>query len=203
MAGSGIFDLEKQFAFYGAYHSNKYNILIHLMFVWPILFTALILLAYTPPLAPQLPAMAALPYHEYMVLNYSFVFTAVYALYYIVLEPKSGSLAALLVLLCWIGANAVAQHVPWVSGWKVVAIAQVVSWSAQFSGHGFFEGRAPALLDNLAQAFLMAPYFVLLEVLHTVFHFEPYPGFNKNVQNKVGANIAEYRSKKAKAKRME
>jgi len=28
----------------------------------------------------------------------------------------------------------------------------------------FKQGRAPALLDNLAQAFLMAPYFVLLEV---------------------------------------
>jgi uncharacterized membrane protein YGL010W len=31
------------------------------------------------------------------------------------------------------------------------------------------QGRAPALLDNLAQAFLMAPYFVLLEVL-----FQPF-----------------------------
>ena len=116
---SGLFDLETQFAFYGAYHSNKYNILIHLIFVWPILFSALTLLAYTPPLASQLPVMAALPYHEYMVLNYSFVFTAVYALYYIALEPKSGSLAAGMVIGCWMGANAVAKHVPWVSGWKV------------------------------------------------------------------------------------
>ena len=122
MAGAGIFDLEKQFAFYGAYHSNRINILIHLVFVWPILFTALLLLAYSKPLAPQLPVMAALPFHEYMVLNYSFVFSAVYALYYISLEPKSGSLGALLVLLCWVGANAVAQHVPWVSGWKVCYI---------------------------------------------------------------------------------
>jgi hypothetical protein len=34
------------------------------------------------------------------------------------------------------------------------------------------QGRAPALLDNLAQAFLMAPYFVLLEVLfHIAMHW--------------------------------
>lgn len=122
MAKSGIFDLEKQFAQYGAYHSNKINILIHCVFVWPILFSALTLLAYTKPLAPQLPVMAALPYHEYMALNYSFVLTAVYALYYISLEPKSGSLGALMVLLCWVGANAVAQHVPWISGWKVYLV---------------------------------------------------------------------------------
>ncbi|XP_024399123.1 2-hydroxy-palmitic acid dioxygenase MPO1 [Physcomitrium patens] len=203
MGSSGLLDLEKQFAFYGAYHSNKVNILIHVCFVWPIVFGIVSLLAYTNPLAPQLPVMAALPFHEYMVLNYSFIFTAVYAWFYIILEPKSGSLAAFLMILCWIGANAVAQHIPYASGWRIIAVSQVVCWSAQFIGHGVFEGRAPALLDNLVQAFLMAPYFVLLEVLHTIFHYEPYPGFTKNVQNKVGASIAEYRSKKAKAKRME
>lgn len=41
----------------------------------------------------------------------------------------------------------------------------VFSWISQFVGHGVFEGRAPALLDNLAQAFLLAPLFVWLEVL--------------------------------------
>jgi hypothetical protein len=61
MTRGGIFDLERQFAFYGAYHNNKINILIHLVFVWPILFTALLLLAYSKPLAPQLPLMAARP----------------------------------------------------------------------------------------------------------------------------------------------
>lgn len=41
---------------------------------------------------------------------------------------------------------------------------QAFCWVAQFVGHGVFEGRAPALLDNLFQAFFMAPVFVLLEV---------------------------------------
>ena len=75
---------------------------------------------------------------------------------------------------------------------KVVLVAQLVCWTMQFIGHGVFEAslchaisldtmyfvitpidlqtlsslqkRAPALLDNLVQAFLMAPFFVLLEV---------------------------------------
>ena len=29
-------------------------------------------------------------------------------------------------------------------------IVEIVSWVAQFIGHGFAEGRAPALLDNIA-----------------------------------------------------
>ena len=34
--------------------------------------------------------------------------------------------------------------------YKAVALTvNVLSWIAQFVGHGFAEGRAPALLDNL------------------------------------------------------
>ncbi|KAI8023059.1 putative endoplasmic reticulum membrane protein C16E8.02 [Camellia lanceoleosa] len=47
---------------------------------------------------------------------------------------------------------------------EVVLAAQLFCWTGQFIGHGIFEKRAPALLDNLAQAFLMAPYFVFLEL---------------------------------------
>ncbi|PNX86163.1 putative endoplasmic reticulum membrane protein [Trifolium pratense] len=52
--------------------------------------------------------------------------------------------------------------------------------------------RAPALLDNLIQAFVMAPFFVLLEALQVVFGYEPYPGFHSIVQAKVEANIEEW-----------
>lgn len=42
--------------------------------------------------------------------------------------------------------------------------AQVACWVAQFLGHGVFEKRAPAVLDNLVQAIFMAPLFVIMEV---------------------------------------
>ncbi|KAI6683139.1 hypothetical protein NL676_029052 [Syzygium grande] len=48
MGRKGLFDLEKHFAFYGAYHSNPVNILIHTVSVWPIFFTVLVLLYFTP-----------------------------------------------------------------------------------------------------------------------------------------------------------
>ena len=42
-------------------------------------------------------------------------------------------------------------------------------WIAQFIGHGVFEGKAPALFDNLVQALVSAPFFVHLEVLFDLF----------------------------------
>ena len=41
-------DLLDQLAFYGAYHSNKWNQLIHFVFVPAILWTVAVWLAYTP-----------------------------------------------------------------------------------------------------------------------------------------------------------
>ncbi|KAL6584026.1 hypothetical protein OROMI_003315 [Orobanche minor] len=78
----------------------------------------------------------------------------------------------------------------------VVLASQLLCWTGQFIGHGVFERRAPALLDNLAQAFLMAPYFVLLEALQSAFGYEPYPGFHARVQAKVDADIKSWKEKK-------
>lgn len=56
--------------------------------------------------------------------------------------------------LCW----TLTHGTPHGDGW------QVACWVAQFVGHGVFEKRAPALLDNLFQAIFMAPLFVVIEV---------------------------------------
>ncbi|KAF9674425.1 hypothetical protein SADUNF_Sadunf10G0125900 [Salix dunnii] len=71
-----------------------------------------------------------------------------------------------------------------------------VVWSA--GSDNFLQKRAPALLDNLVQAFVMAPFFVLLEALQTSFGYEPYPGFHASVQAKIGADIKEWKENKLK-----
>ncbi|PPR98832.1 hypothetical protein GOBAR_AA21835 [Gossypium barbadense] len=81
---------------------------------------------------------------------------------------------------------------------RVVLVSQLLCWTGQFLGHGMFEKRAPALLDNLVQAFLMAPFFVLLEVLRSLFGYEPYPGFHMLVNAKIKAEIKEWQDKKQK-----
>ncbi|GAV85230.1 DUF962 domain-containing protein [Cephalotus follicularis] len=156
----GILDLEKHFAFYGAYHRNPVNIVIHTLFVWPILFTSLVLFYFIPP---------------------------VYNLSQVGFLPSG-----------FFDQRYLAARLGFSLAWKVVLAAQLFCWTGQFLGHGVFEKRAPALLDNLAQAFLMAPFFVLLEVLQTLSGYEPYPGFHASVQARIDAEIKEWQEKKHK-----
>ncbi|KAI4343895.1 hypothetical protein L6164_011190 [Bauhinia variegata] len=194
MGRSGLFDLERHFAFYGAYHRNPINILIHTLFVWPILFSSLVLLYFTPSFfkAPEVGL------NHGLIFNYGFLLALIYALFYVVLDKKAGCLAALLSLSCWVGASVLASKLGFSLAWKVVLAAQLFCWTGQFIGHGVFEKRAPALLDNLLQAFLMAPFFVLLEVLQTSFGYEPYPGFHTSVKARIDAEIKEWQDKKQK-----
>ncbi|XP_040861570.1 2-hydroxy-palmitic acid dioxygenase mpo1-like isoform X1 [Glycine max] len=204
---SGLFALEKHFAFYGAYHSNKINIAIHVLFVWPIFFSALLIL-YFVPLPPlfNLQNLEFSMWENYVILvwNVGFLVALLYSVFYVSLDLKAGSLAALLCALCWIGSSFVASQLGLSLAWKVVLVVQIVCWTGQFIGHGVFEKRAPALLDNLIQAFVMGPFFVLLEatclmqVLQTLFGYEPYPGFNSTVKAKVEANINEWQESKQK-----
>ncbi|KAL1597032.1 hypothetical protein SLS60_008614 [Paraconiothyrium brasiliense] len=81
---------------------------------------------------------------------------------------------------------------------KVNTIAigvHVVSWIMQFVGHGKFEGRKPALLDNLVQALFLAPLFVWYELLFKL-------GFYKNLKKEVDSAI-EVELRKLKAKKGE
>ncbi|KAF5178483.1 putative ER membrane protein [Thalictrum thalictroides] len=190
MGRSDLFDLEKHFAFYGAYHSNPINVFLHMLFVWPILFTTLVILYFTPSLF-NLPQIGMSSYGN-LALNFGFFSTLIYAFYYISLDKKAGSLAALLLFLCWVGGSLVASRLGYSLAWKVVLAAQLFCWTGQFIGHGVFEKRAPALLDNLTQAFVMAPFFVLLEALQMFCGYEPYPGFHAKVQAKIDAQIKEY-----------
>lgn len=197
MGRSGLFDLERHFAFYGAYHSNPINILIHTLFVWPIFFTTLVLLYFTPAFYTPSIQIGLFP-SGLLVLNFGFLLALIYALFYVAFDKKAGSLAALLCFLCWVGASLLAVRLGFSLAWKVVLAAQLLCWTGQFVGHGVFERRAPALLDNLVQAFLMAPFFVLLEVLLTVFGYEPYPGFHATVKAKIDSEIQEWQSRKQK-----
>ncbi|CAI7736545.1 unnamed protein product [Closterium sp. NIES-53] len=205
-----LFNLEKHYAFYGSYHNDPVNRAIHMVFVWPILFSALVLLQYTPSvislshpvlaalakLVPQIPVPLPLVLPgSGLVFNGAALVSVVYAAFYIGMERRAGSLAALMVGGCFVGSRAFIKAVGAGRAWKLAVIAQVVSWGGQFLGHGVFEKRAPALVDNLAQALLMAPLFVLLEVLER-FGFEPYPGFRQRVRAMVAYQIAEHQQVK-------
>jgi len=191
-----VFDVEKQFAFYGAYHSNSINFLIHTIIAWPVFFSFLVLTAFTPALGLLPFPPGTFPFQEYMILNLSFVVAVVNAFVYIMLDKKAGTLAGALCLLCWVGSNALAQSLGFSLAWKVVLVSELIFVTPAVIGHGIFEKRTPAVLDNLIGVFVMEQFFVLLEVLQNFFGYEPYPGFQKAVQARVQADIKEWTVKK-------
>lgn len=71
---------------------------------------------------------------------------------------------------------------------------EIFAWVAQFIGHGVYEGRAPALLDNLLQALVLAPFFVFMEAL---FFFGYRPELQKRVNEAVEKEIKRVKAEKA------
>ena len=99
-----------------------------------------------------------------------------------------------------IGWTAYANHLTSTYKYNANAAAivvEVVAWIAQFIGHGVYEGRAPALLDNLVQALVLAPFFVFMEVL---FAFGYRPELHKRVDDAVEKEIAKFKSDKLNGK---
>lgn len=138
---------------------------------------------------PQILQAANLP------LNLGTLVGVLYSTLYVLMEPVAGGMLAPLLL----GATAYSNHLTstygsaanyWATG------VHVACWLAQFVGHGVFEGRAPALLDNLVQALFLAPFFVWMEIL---FYLGYRPELQARVESAVEKDIAAYRQSKIKA----
>ncbi|KAL1609338.1 hypothetical protein SLS59_001703 [Nothophoma quercina] len=160
-------NLEKQLRFYGAYHHNP--------------------LTNTP--AVPLPSWLSIPN---LPLNVGTFGAVLYSTLYILMEPVAGALLAPIL----IGATAYGNHLtstygPTANYWA--GGVNVACWIAQFVGHGKFEGRAPALLDNLVQAFFLAPFFVWFEILFSL-------GYRPELKSRIDKAVEEdiHKFKKSK-----
>ncbi|KAJ3478127.1 hypothetical protein NLI96_g9976 [Meripilus lineatus] len=172
---SSLFGVRKQLTFYGAYHSHPVNILIHITCVPLILWTAYVVGSYFPT-----PSFFPAVHHEinpYLVFDFKWptVFAAIFISYYYTLEPFAAP-----------------------NSWKYAAVIHVVCWIFQFIGHGVFEKRAPALLDNLIGALILAPFFVHIELL---FHLGYNPQLRKDLRNDIGVEITRIRKIEGDKKR--
>ncbi|KAB8071436.1 hypothetical protein BDV29DRAFT_179187 [Aspergillus leporis] len=184
-------NLEKQLLFYGAYHNNPVNVAIHITCVPILLFTGIALASNTPALF-NLPDFLRF---ENLPPNLGAVAALVYSTFYILLEPVAGTLIAPIIL----GFAAFANHLLATHGTDMnywFAGIHVGSWLLQFVGHGAFEGRAPALLDNLVQALLLAPLFIWMEIL---FFFGYRPELKARYDQSVQKEIATFKEKKSKS----
>jgi len=181
-------NLEKQLRFYGAYHHDPANIGIHIACVPVILLTAFLLGTNTGPLVP-LPDWMQVPY---LPPNLGLIACLAYCILYVLLEPIAGSGLSILLLAGTAYGNYLTDTYGMKANYWAIA-THVASWAAQFIGHGKFEGRAPALLDNLFQAFFLAPLFVWLEILFSLGYR---PELKTRVDKTVQEDIAKFRASK-------
>ncbi|KAI6249087.1 hypothetical protein HI914_02411 [Erysiphe necator] len=185
-------DLEKQLCFYGAYHHNSVNIAIHITCVPLILAATLTLATNTPTLIP-IPEWLTLPN---LPPNLGTLTAIFYGIFYILLEPVAGT-AMLPLLMGWTAySNHLTSTIPSLSN-KVAIAVEIVAWIAQFLGHGVYEGRAPALMDNLVQALVLAPFFVFMEIL---FRLGYRPQLQKRVNLAVEKEIQKFKTSGLKKK---
>lgn len=119
----GFLDLEKNFAFYAAYHSNPINIAIHIIFVWPIFFSAVLLFNFIPtPFDLPHINLSLFGTHFSLIFNFGFLFTLIYVVSYVCFDYKAGTLAAVLCVFCWIASSVLASILGFQLAWKVILL---------------------------------------------------------------------------------
>jgi len=136
-------------AVYSAYHQDARNKATHFIGV-PIIVLSLFI-----PLAWLRIDLGSIGISAGMVLG------AIVLAYYLALDLVLGAaMVVVFALLLWIGEHIAALGA--VAGWSGFAVLFVGGWILQLVGH-VFEGRRPALADNLFQIFI-APIFLAAEV---------------------------------------
>ncbi|KAJ3014207.1 hypothetical protein HKX48_005297 [Thoreauomyces humboldtii] len=168
--------------------------------------------AFTWALSDQLP------------LNGAFLFGFVYNLYYIILDPIAGVsspnvsfgfhldnplpsclptiiqtlyLPLMTAMVHYANVVAAKDHILGFTPMMAATGLFVVSWIFQFLSHGLIEKRAPALLDNLVQALVLAPFFVWIEFLFVLGYR---PQLRVDLQQSVDKAIAEWKASKGSKK---
>jgi uncharacterized membrane protein YGL010W len=145
---------ERQLATYASYHRDHRNRLTHFVGIPAIVLSILVALASWRFGVGGLDLSAA------------YVAALLAAIGWIMLDRTVGlamlvALVPMLVVAEWLARTHSVTTV-----WWTFAVLFVGGWAFQLVGHGF-EGRRPALADNLFQAFI-GPMFIAAEALEAL-----------------------------------
>ncbi len=141
--------LEDQMSIYAAYHQDARNKATHFVGVPIIVLSLFIPLSWLRFEIGGVELTAAM------------IFAGVVLIYYFTLDIALGlGMLVFNALLIWLAQTIAAQGA--VPGWIGFGVLFVGGWILQLVGH-VFEGRKPALADNLFQIFV-APIFLCAEL---------------------------------------
>lgn len=138
----------RQLATYASYHRDERNRATHFIGIPAIVFSILVPLA----LARTAGGISA-----------AMVVAVIAVIGWIALDRVIGLAMAVVMLAMLIVAEWIARTYGSSTAWIVFAVFFVGGWIFQLVGH-MWEGRRPALADNLFQAFI-GPMFIMAEVL--------------------------------------
>ena len=93
----------------------------------------------------------------------SLALTIVAVLGWMALDLGVGIVMGLIMAIAWYAAEALAGALGPTSTWVAFAVLFVGGWVLQFLGH-HYEGKRPALLDNIFQGFI-GPMFLVAEAM--------------------------------------
>lgn len=146
---------------YGRYHNNIVNILIHVVCVPLILITLL-----------RMTSFASKVYLE-SDFNFGLVLIFIFTPIYIYVDFFVGLLTSLeYIIIDHLLKDFTFQTLDLgYSDVKIFLAIHIISWLIQFIGHGFFEKRKPALVDNVFLT-INAPMFVNLELFYFLFGYK-------------------------------
>ncbi|ODV94133.1 hypothetical protein PACTADRAFT_17865 [Pachysolen tannophilus NRRL Y-2460] len=178
----GVLNLEDQLVFYRAYHYDKVNLAIHLICIPLILFSTVGILSSVQfgefIIIPNFINESAILFLKQYCFNLGFLLISSFSIFYILLDQLIGFIFLPVFLSISFKIIELYQLYPASTVVQYSSAVFVMSWLAQFIGHGFFEHRAPALLDNLLQALVLAPFFVCFEIVFFL-------GFRKDLKRKM------------------
>ena len=142
----------RQLAIYASYHRDPRNRATHFIGIPAIVFSILV------PLA--------LVRIDSIGVSGAMIIAALALLGWITLDAVIGMSMVIIMLPMLLVAEWIARNTSVSTVWIVFAIFFVGGWVFQLVGH-VWEGRRPALMDNLFQAFI-GPMFIVAEVLMMV-----------------------------------
>lgn len=197
LAASAFRDAEDAMAFYGVYHSNPWNQLVHFVGVPMILWSFFVMSAHLP-LTDKI--VLRLPFTPRHYPSWATVALVFYCIFYLSLDLVGA--VAYLPFLYLMYASSIRwtrddQHraivkdkqPEWTGTGTLLRKAwlfQILGWYLQIHiGHKIAEGSQPALAQSLGGALTTAPLFAFHEVIW-------YAGLRKEFQQRILQLVDEY-----------
>jgi len=144
----------RQFASYAAVHRDPRNKTTHFIGIPAIVFSLVLLLTLW-----RVPGLG---------ISWALALGVLAVAGWILLDAGIGVVLGVLMAAGWVAAEALGAQLGGTGVWIAFAILFVGGWIVQFLGH-HYEGKRPALLDNIFQGFI-GPIFLVGETLVAMGH---------------------------------